>query len=393
MNLLRNAFRLGAMSMGWATTSGSQTSNAAQEWPRPVRISQEPACSACSVVVEKIATLGRETDREILSGTRVVAAQASNGVLFAAVASHLTANVLVFDSTGRFRQVIGRRGRGPGEFESINVLAVGPGDSLYVSQSGNRISIFTARGTFVREVKPAVIPTRAILPLSGGGIAATGTRSTPAEAGYAVHRLRKDGSYDRPLCGLSPIQMPNNVPSRDREIAHGQNGDVWAIEPANYRIERCAPDGSVAQVLTRDAPWMWPAIAVPPAPGQVRVRVTTPPRSTPGAPPPAVKPVPRPATRIRALWVDESGHLFVAATIPDSAWEAAARIPDIDPLSERLYDSMIDVIDPVSGTLIASKRLPFGIHTYIGNGLVSNVHSLPSGLVEVTVWRVRLIRP
>ncbi|RPJ02321.1 MAG: 6-bladed beta-propeller [Candidatus Aminicenantes bacterium] len=64
-----------------------------------------------------------------------------------------SARVLVFDFTGRFKQAIGRKGQGPGEFTRPTGACLTGGGGLAVADFGaNRIEIFDPAGRFVRLV-------------------------------------------------------------------------------------------------------------------------------------------------------------------------------------------------------------------------------------------------
>lgn len=69
-----------------------------------------------------------------------------------AVANSGSHEVLVFDSAGALVSRIGRKGDGPGEFQSVSSLAPLPGDSLVVWDSGHmRLSVFDDGGTLGHE--------------------------------------------------------------------------------------------------------------------------------------------------------------------------------------------------------------------------------------------------
>lgn len=71
-----------------------------------------------------------------------------------AVANGGSHEVRIFDSTGNWLQTIGRRGAGPGEFESLGGLYVGRGDTLRTYDfSLLRVSVFSPEGEFQRGVR------------------------------------------------------------------------------------------------------------------------------------------------------------------------------------------------------------------------------------------------
>jgi sugar lactone lactonase YvrE len=115
------------------------------------------------------------------------------------------ARVLKFDKTGRFIKSWGGKGTGPGQFEVAHGIAIDAQGLLWVADRENqRIQIFDADGTFVREHKYAGLPCSLDigkqyiymvngfagqilqLDLSGKVLAATGKAGTgPGEFGEA----------------------------------------------------------------------------------------------------------------------------------------------------------------------------------------------------------------
>jgi sugar lactone lactonase YvrE len=69
------------------------------------------------------------------------------------------ARVLKFDRNGRFVKSWGGKGKAPGQFEVAHSLAIDAKGLLWVTDRENqRIQIFDADGTFVRELKYAGLP-------------------------------------------------------------------------------------------------------------------------------------------------------------------------------------------------------------------------------------------
>ena len=69
------------------------------------------------------------------------------------------ARVLKFDRTGRFIKSWGGKGKGPGQFDVAHGVAIDAKGLLWVMDRENqRIQVFDAEGTFVREMKYAGLP-------------------------------------------------------------------------------------------------------------------------------------------------------------------------------------------------------------------------------------------
>jgi hypothetical protein len=67
------------------------------------------------------------------------------------IAENGTPSLRVFDDSGAFVRVIGRRGTGPGEYASLNELLRIRGDTLLVHDERNRLHTFTGNGEFVSQ--------------------------------------------------------------------------------------------------------------------------------------------------------------------------------------------------------------------------------------------------
>ena len=71
------------------------------------------------------------------------------------VPQRLDPSVRVFDANGRFLRYIGRRGRGPGEFEGLETIGL-RGDSLWTfDRALQRLTLFTPSGEYARAVSVA----------------------------------------------------------------------------------------------------------------------------------------------------------------------------------------------------------------------------------------------
>jgi hypothetical protein len=67
------------------------------------------------------------------------------------VAAWATTELRVFDSTGQWVRDLGRRGSGPGEFEGLGWVHLGPGDTIVTFEPMNRrVSVFDSEGPFQR---------------------------------------------------------------------------------------------------------------------------------------------------------------------------------------------------------------------------------------------------
>lgn len=122
--------------------------------------------------LKRVATLGTG-DTTALLGKPVDAAISQNRRLF--VLDRAYSKVQVFSREGEHIQEIGRRGRGPGEFQQPASIEIGPNDSLFVSAGqADRVSVFgpgpdrSFQYAYSVESKAARTP-GAVYPTSTGG--------------------------------------------------------------------------------------------------------------------------------------------------------------------------------------------------------------------------------
>lgn len=92
-------------------------------------------------------------------------------------------HIAVFDSAGRFQHTIGRKGLGPGEFQSVRVPVVADGVVTVLDRIGQRVSRFRADGPLIDVFK-----------LPGGGIL-----STVSDYWYRTEDLKLFVSLDIPI--------------------------------------------------------------------------------------------------------------------------------------------------------------------------------------------------
>jgi len=121
----------------------------------------------CALCVSNVRTVQAQTYRAV-PGVRIraMAASATTEVGDIAAAVQLSGGTYVisdnannhlhfYSAAGRFLRTAGRRGAGPGEFQSVRWLGECGRDSVYAFDSmQNRISVFAVDGKFVRSFAP-----------------------------------------------------------------------------------------------------------------------------------------------------------------------------------------------------------------------------------------------
>ena len=147
-----------------------------------------------------------------------------------AVVDRASAEIRIFDASGRHVRSMGQRGEGPGEFTDAFILWVTAGDTLWV---GNyypwSYTVFTAQGQFVRSIRlEPVYPN----PSDAGGV---------LENGYTVNARRtfsRDPDFGVPDTLIVEIHDPEGrfarnlarIPSRIYGLVSEGPESIWLYQ-------------------------------------------------------------------------------------------------------------------------------------------------------------------
>ncbi|HEX6938668.1 MAG TPA: 6-bladed beta-propeller [Longimicrobiales bacterium] len=194
--------------------------------------------------------------------------------------------ILVYDADGRHLATFGRSGGGPGELASPVALALGPGDSIWVTDIGNqRYTVFPIDGGEARSVPFPEEAGFAIgdLAIRGGGPIQTfravrlrgpderRPAEPPPEPPRTILRLGPDGDildtlWTTPPPRVDEVQSGNRAAdqvivvrmSRAFEAQqHWQafpDGGLAVADSTEYIVRIVAPDGTLSRLIERDLP-------------------------------------------------------------------------------------------------------------------------------------------
>ena len=187
--------------------------------------------------------------------------------------------VLRYDSTGTFVRSYGREGAGPGELRFPMAVRLGPGDSIWVTDTGNRrITIYDAADGGSRTLGPANAqnPSPTQIALAGGhlyqlgAIAFSGSgrgadeppptpllRSTldgtPLDTLWLGSPQRWNTVTLRSGTSMTMIMIPETFAPQFR-WAVLSDGRVVVSDSVNYVLHIVAPDGTLERTIRRDPP-------------------------------------------------------------------------------------------------------------------------------------------
>lgn len=297
-----------------------------------------PICTDCEIELLHLATLSDSVEPGVLPDQVVyVSGDAAHGYF---VVSRDRTKVLSFRDSGSHVSMVGRAGDGPGEFRNVRRVFLGPGDSVFVSDWGTgRLTVFSAELKFGRT---KFLPYFPAFVLADGQFIVSSQIQTPELIGYPIHLVDGNGGVVRSFGAEVPEYHPDLRLLATRVAAPAADGDVWAVAPGRYLLERWDPvTGELRHSTPVTSGWFQ---EIAKWPDDERVR------------PPSV---------IESLWEDGGGLVWFLIRTADSEWEPPPRanVERVIDRAEydRTYDWILEVVDPQTGTVLASRRYPVAL--------------------------------
>ena len=292
-----------------------------------------PPEAAVQIELEHIARI-TDVDEPGILPTDMVWLQETEAGTFVSASLDMT-QITEFGPDGRLARVFGRAGRGPGEFNRLLTLIPGPGDTLFAPDMGTgRVTIFgpdrAVVGTFPM---PSLLPD---LVMPDGAILVASQIGRRETIGYPMHVVDREGRVVRSFGTNQPQYRPDLEHILTRKVALSQDGMVWAMAPARYLLERWDPStGEQLQSIQIRSDWFHESIK----PTDLAVY---------------------PPSRVEGLWEDEDGLVWTIVRDADVDWKPPPGANEHLPFDLReynqLFDWVIEVVDPRSGRVLASRR-------------------------------------
>lgn len=335
-------------------------------------------CRGCEIVVTRGVTLGSTDGPGIIEHIETRAARDSRGRFI--LKANYPSTLSVFAPDGRFLRSLGRAGGGPGEFRGIGSVFVLPGDSLVVFDwESSRYSIFSPQHVYVSSGPLPLTPELSSLALRSGKFVFNHTLFSPNEIGQPLHLVNREGVRERSFGSPTGVYRPDVPFLMSRAIASSKSGLVWSALRTEYRIDLVNPEtGSVDRTIRREVSWFPPGMRPEPRTGT-----------------PSLEPTPF----IFDIREDEAGRLWVLIAVADPEWRSAIQAPAAGDRhgtvtdEQRYRDSFIEVLDPASGRLLATVRLPQHIKQFVDDNLIGTVLEDADGTPRFFTWQLQFRTP
>lgn len=291
-----------------------------------IQLSERPSCSTCAPDLRPIVTLGSSDDPGGFGPLVQIAINSRNEYVVSS--STFVGELFLYGADGTFQRSVGRRGEGPGEFNRAQFVAFDSRDSLHtVDMGGARYSVFRPDLTFARGVQLQA-RTLGFELLPSGSLFVVAPNSS-GEIAHALQAFSPDGSA---LHSFDPIDpKATGQAAIGRSIALDHEGRRWSISTAKYQLNEWDANGRLVRQFQGRRDWI---------PDSLPMRLDLSREKPPG--------------QIGGLEVDEQGRIWVFAIVADANWRPVE--PGAQPDMTRLYDTLIEVIDPATGTLLVRGR-------------------------------------
>jgi hypothetical protein len=262
---------------------------------------------------------------------------------------------------------------------------MGHGDTLYALEPA-RGAVFDPDHRYVRSLAMGrSFMTQYALPADSGRILVNAALTRPESVGLPLHILATNGAVEYSF-GATPGEVirPDKPIDVVRWLTPGPTAQtVWAVPVNRYEISLWdVSNGRRLSVLIGELPWRPSNDTTPARPYYES----------------------RPRGAIAALGRDSLGLLYVYSHVSDPQWSPDLRLKNQELIDlfnrrdrSRFYDTVIDVIDPQTGSLVTTIRHPEALNGWAASTDGMYVFSRwedEVGMIRLDVWRVRLkIRP
>lgn len=345
-----------------------------------VVVPDAPACAACSLDISAMVELGDREGPGIIGGPNMVGeaarvARSHDGDYYVAAAFG-DGRLLRFSPDGVFQDGIGRAGEGPGEY-ILPVLLAGSADDLTI------LDVVPFRLTTIRggEVATTSLPVRGHTwaVLHDGRHVYNGLSSWREGVGHPLHVYDPASRQITSSFGDDGVRADRRQQDLSehlrRSVAAAADGNIWVARENRYRIDKWSPDGDHIKRIERDAPWFRPWEDWPGSDYEVR---------------------PLPVIVGVGDWGNDL--LMVVVKLADADWRPIhpTRILQGHEMlfpeeEEEIYDTVIEVLDIRSGTVLARTRVDAKVRGLVGqDGFHSFAEHSELGEPKIVVWSVAL---
>jgi sugar lactone lactonase YvrE len=169
---------------------------------------------------------------------------ASNGDIFVAdghIAGTSIGRIVKFSKDGKFIKAWGKRGKGPGEFDTPHAMAMDSRGRIFVADRGNsRIQIFDQDGRFIDQWKQFGRPSGVYIDKNDTIYVADSQSNAAQNPGY-TRGIRIGSAKDGTVTAMVPFVEPDpdkNNNAGSEGVAADAKGNLYAAEVTTEMLKK-----------------------------------------------------------------------------------------------------------------------------------------------------------
>lgn len=335
------------------------------------RVLDPPTCADCRIDFELVAVLGTDSGPPGIGPTFTIARSAATGYLW--YSSSLTGGqILSFRPDGSFSESFGGRGQGPGEFIWITELLTSAGRLHALDPANQRWTVFSTHppGDLISTARIPGAPHSSVIFEDTLLVSNINIRSREL-AGIPLHVFGHEGTHLGSFGDDGQGYRFDRDAPMLRLLAGAGPSRIWAAHAGEYRIERWALDGRRDSDFRREVDWF----------------------SSPNLRGVYADPDTPPEPWVAGVQQDLLGRLWIAVHVADEEWyEGVSTEQNAEgsyfPLPDRagFQDTMIEVIDPAAGRVLASTRFEYPVATFVDASHFAVYRESEAGVPTIEIW-------
>jgi len=338
-----------------------------------IEIEAEPESAEYVLDVVKLVEIGTKESISPISLFSNIAVDTQGRIFIGP--THESYQIKVYNSLGEEVSSFGRSGGGPGEFSRIQEIVVGEDGHLFVYDgTSRRLSEFSGN-QYLQSFNLQSSP-QSILPVTDGRLLLQLNHRNPRAPDHAIMLLHLYTSNGDSLLSFSPLESEYHYDRpwiQRRSLARANDEEIWSAHHNRHQIELWSLSGELKTILKSNPEWFIPwEIANPEAPWS--------------APP---------APQLASIQQDSMGRLWILSRVPGTNWERfelgenERTMPSLDWMNSG-FDTVVEVIDPLTGKLFIKEILQGNRAEFIGNGLIAEKMERPDGDGMLIIWKLTL---
>jgi len=164
------------------------------------------------------------------------------------IADPLDGNIKKYLYDGTLYQIIGRKGRGPGEFENPKGLFLNDG-YVYVAELRGRVTVIDTSGKYVRSFVSNSHMCSDIIKV-GDKIVVSGLKQSAADKGYFLNLYDERGRFLNSFFEISEKYKSNVDLLTFAWVSFDVDsvGNIYAVQQVDYKIYKLSPEGQILKV-------------------------------------------------------------------------------------------------------------------------------------------------